>query len=147
MVVLEVVAQPPHEKDREALGRKSFPGFAPAGASYLFRFVACRTSGCRPLRNPPMQYLFALMMALLFLAATTRSIAGCSEHHYETVCEEDPDCHWESKQSKCKQKRTGGIHCKSHTELLQTEWVLLGPGKGDVHRNKAASVVLNVVKH
>jgi hypothetical protein len=60
-------------------------------------------STTRPLRSVSganMKRLFALAALIMLLAIPSRSIAGCSEHHYEAECEDDSSCKWESKKSK-----------------------------------------------
>jgi hypothetical protein len=42
--------------------------------------------------------------------------AGCSANNYETVCEEDASCKWDSKKHKCT-KKGSGTGCSSHTEF------------------------------
>jgi hypothetical protein len=64
-----------------------------------------------------MKYLFALLACVvLFTAPCTSMGAGCSANNFETVCEEDSSCKWDSKKHKCT-KKGPGTGCSSHTEF------------------------------
>ena len=64
-----------------------------------------------------MNYLFTLLACVVLLAAPSISMgAGCSANNYETVCEQDSSCNWDSKKHKCK-KKGSSTGCSSHTEF------------------------------
>ena len=48
-----------------------------------------------------MNYLFVLLTCVVLLTAPSISIgAGCPANNYETVCEQDSSCNWDSKKHK-----------------------------------------------
>jgi hypothetical protein len=87
-----------------------------------------------------MKYLSALATLLTFDVITSPSFAGCSDHLYETVCEDDSSCKWDSKKSKCgnKEASTG---CKSHKsefycEANHCQWDILRKGNKCFERKR-----------
>ena len=79
-----------------------------------------------------MKYPFALAGLLTFVVIPSSRFAGCSEHDYETECEDDSKCNWDSKKSKCRNKEAS-TGCSSHKsefycEANHCQWDVLRKG-------------------
>jgi hypothetical protein len=79
-----------------------------------------------------MKYLFALATFLTFVAISSPSFAGCSEHYYKTDCADDSSCKWDSKKSKCTNKDVSR-GCASHKsefycEAHHCQWDIMRKG-------------------
>jgi hypothetical protein len=64
------------------------------------------------------KYVIPLAAVVALVAAPGVGVAaGCSANHYETTCNGDSSCQWDSKKSKCTKKDSGGSSCSKHAEF------------------------------
>ena len=63
--------------------------------------------------------LLSMTGFVVFVASSSMSIAAgtsCKSHYYQTECQEDAACNWNTKRSQCRANKTY-VGCGSHTEL------------------------------
>ena len=68
-----------------------------------------------------MKHLFSIVAFVVFLASSNVNVnagTSCREHYYQTECEADDACKWESSKNKaiCKTKQAS-TGCPSHSEF------------------------------
>jgi hypothetical protein len=65
------------------------------------------------------RYLTSIIGFVVFVASSNISIAagtGCKSHYYQTQCQEDKACNWNTKRNECQANKTY-IGCQSHGEF------------------------------